>query len=358
MLDATMAPMEPPRNHPDAFNPGLADPDRHDGLSFSVGHSRLEPDATVPIPPYANRTAAYYAACDPLTALRDAATEAMVRHALAHERVVWPKAPVADPTARDDRTAAHYGSENLAKLDRIHSLAGRVRAGPHRPVLVHHRPVVGFNTFRGDSDQRLVAECQALIAGRFDNPGQYLFDEPEPPWDDDSYQQCRNLIAGHSPTHCWVNDCDDSYIIYTSDSQQAPLPLTVGVILNGPGPFSHPIFDATSPIFKTLGSTSDLDAAAELIAHTERQALARDLIHLALHCTPAGPEITDMFRPPRDTIVSSALLDHHDHRPLDYHGTPAEWASWAISPVNSTNDFVAFEPLDPGLELDEATIEL
>ena len=351
--------MEPPLNHPGAFNPGLADPEVHDGCSFSVGHSSIGPEASVPIPPYADRTAAYYAACDPLTALRDAACEAMVRQALEHEREIWPE-PAAhpyDPHTHDARTLEVYGPTNLACVGRFHRLALQSRADPHRPLFAFERPTVGFNIFRGDSDSRLVAECQALLAGRFDPPGAELF-HPEAPWEHDWYEDLAGFVAGHSATHCWLNCCDDCYVVFTPDDP-AESGCAVVLVPAGPDMFAHPVFESANvPPPTTIGVVRDLDAAAAFVLESERYALASDLLDIAVHCPSPSAELADMLEPPRDAIVRSALLKNRNHRPLDYHGTPADWGACGISAVNSTSAFVAREPLAADLDLEEPSLSL
>ena len=91
----------PPRYHPGAYNPGLSNPDS-DGKSFAVGHR--DHSTTIAIRPFKSRTAAYYAACDPLTTLRDTAVDALTRNALSHIRKVWPGPNISDPDGDPHRT--------------------------------------------------------------------------------------------------------------------------------------------------------------------------------------------------------------------------------------------------------------
>ena len=338
--------MEPPLNHLDAFNPGLAGPD-FTGRSFSVGHETLRPAGAVPIPPYASPGDAYYAACDPLTALRDAAVEAMVRHAVKEADSAWPEQPVENADRHDANIAAHYSLEDLQALRRIRDLASQSRMFPLAPLFTNARPVVGINTFRDDPDRRLITECQSLAAGRYDPPTEAMLDR-EPPWSENWYDRCKDLFEDYEPTRCWYNDVGDCYIVYELQCEPS-VDCPVVVARPGVGVNDVPSEDPM-PTIEQLGTAASLAHVGSIIAATERVALAKDLLHVAVHRQPVPQTLTDMMQPPRDRLVRSALLDHLDHRPLDYHGTPPEWGGWGISPANAIGPFVAREPLQPSLE--------
>lgn len=367
--------MEPPINHPDAFNPGLAGPD-FDGLSFSVGHVD-HPGVVVPIEPYTDRHAAYYGACDPLTALRDSAVEALVRNALVHVRRAFPEyfPDAGDPAAEAPAEGVPHGydPDALLRLDRLRKLVTDAAAYPLRPLFVHLNRTVPLSAYRGDPDNRLVTECQMFCAGRFEHPGAKML-YPEPPWEEDWYEHCRSLFPGHDATHCWTSDGGDCYLVYQvhQHQQQNPSPATepvaplgelpsygssaaqapcqVAVVRHQPSRHTRKSFASVPLVIEKIAGVGSLDEAAGAIVASARLALVADLLDVAHQCGAATEQLQPLMEHPRSILVQKALTEHLDHRALDYHGPPQRWGSFGISAVNAEGPFVACEPvvgLDP-----------
>ena len=373
--------MEPPINHPDAYNPGLSDPAIHDGLSFSVGHVD-HPGVSIPIEPYTDSNAAYYGSCDPLTALRDNAVGVLIRHAITHVERAWPHYFRAIDEARDTPTedlSENYDTETLSRLDRLRKLITDSAAYPLQPLFVHSNRNVPLSAHGGDPAERLVTECQMFCAGRFEQPRAEMF-YPEPPWQEDWYEHCRDVFTHHAPTRCYTSDLGDCYIVYEpsgadlQDSSQrlspppasriasrkadaTHMPYEVAVVRHHPSEHEHPRFAGSPLIIEKLGAAGSLDHTARIVVTASRRAIANDLLELADRCEPASDALQALMEHPRSQLVREALLDHFDHRALDYHGTPQEWGSFGISARNAVGPFVACAPVvdldhqDPGLEL-------